>query len=91
MTGDQGHDPNTVPNIAMRLILPALITSLSLMTMTSAPSIIPLVVQLGSYVPPDEYKTLVLESVVKLFANKDRGTRMTLLDTLPEFADKHDK
>lgn len=58
---------------------------------TSAPSIVPLVVQLGSYVPPDEYKTLVLEPIVKLFSSPDRGTRMALLDALPEFADKLDK
>jgi hypothetical protein len=58
---------------------------------TSASSIIPLVIQLGTYVPSDEYRTLVLEPVVKLFANPDRGTRMALLDALPDFADKLDK
>lgn len=58
---------------------------------TSAPAIVPLVVQLGSYVQSDEYKALVLEPLVKLFANPDRGTRMALLDALPEFADKLDK
>lgn len=57
----------------------------------SAPSVIPLVIQLGTYVSSDEYKGLVLEPVVKLFANPDRGTRMALLDVLPEFADKLDK
>ena len=57
----------------------------------SAPSIVPLVIQLGTYVSSDEYKTLVLQPVVKLFANPDRGTRMALLDALPEFADKLDK
>ena len=77
---------------ATHLVLPALLNSLSLTTMSiSAPSIIPLVIQLGTYVPSEEYKTLVLEPVVKLFANPDRGTRMALLDALPEFADKLDK
>ena len=57
----------------------------------SAPSLIPLVIQLGTYVSSDEYRSLVLEPVVKLFANPDRGTRMALLDALPEFADKLDK
>ena len=57
----------------------------------SAPSIIPLVVQLGAYVSSDEYKSLVLEPIVKLFANPDRGTRMAILDVLPDFADKLDK
>ena len=77
---------------ATYLILPALLNSLTLTAMsTSAPSIIPLVIQLGTYVSADEYKTLLLEPVVKLFANPDRGTRMALLDALPEFADKLDK
>lgn len=77
---------------ATYLVLPALLNSLTLTTMaTSAPSIIPLVIQLGTYVPTDEYKTLVLEPVVKLFVNPDRGTRMALLDALPEFVDKLDK
>ncbi|KAH8997699.1 armadillo-type protein [Lactarius hatsudake] len=84
--------PTLPPTFSTRLILPALLNSLSLTTMTtSAPSIVPLVVQLGSYVLPDEYKTFVLEPLVKLFSNPDRGTRMALLDALPEFADKLDK
>ena len=57
----------------------------------SGPSIIPLVIQLGTYVSSDEYKSLVLEPVIKIFANPDRGTRMAILEVLPEFADKLDK
>lgn len=34
---------------------------------------------------------MVLEPVVKLFESPDRGTRMALLEALPEFADKLDK
>jgi SCY1-like protein 1 len=77
---------------ATHLVLPTLLNSLTLTAMsTSAPSIIPLVIQLGTYVSSDEYKGLVLEPVVKLFSNQDRGTRMALLDALPDFADKLDK
>src|ERR1700761_4000452 len=84
--------PTLPPTFSTRFILPTLLNSLTLTTMaTSAPSTVPLVVQLGTYVPPDEYKVLVLEPLVKLFANPDRGTRMALLDALPEFADKLDK
>jgi SCY1-like protein 1 len=84
--------PTLPPSFSTRLILPTLLNSLSLTTMTaSAPLTVPLVVQLGSYVPPDEYKALVLEPIVKLFTNPDRGTRMALLEALPEFADKLDK
>lgn len=84
--------PTLPPSFSTRLILPTLLNSLSLTTMTtSAPLTVPLVVQLGGYVPPDEYKALVLEPLVKLFSNPDRGTRMALLEALPEFADKLDK
>ncbi|KAH8984586.1 hypothetical protein EDB92DRAFT_1471114 [Lactarius akahatsu] len=48
----------------------------------NTPPIIPLVVLLV-YVPQDEYKTFILESVVKLFANPDRETRMVPPDVLP--------
>ncbi|KAH9993510.1 armadillo-type protein [Russula compacta] len=84
--------PTLPSTFAIHLVLPILLTSLTHTTMSiSAPSIIPLVIQLGTYVSSDEYKGLVLEPVVKLFANPDRGTRMALLDVLPEFADKLDK
>ncbi|KAI0248189.1 armadillo-type protein [Lactifluus subvellereus] len=84
--------PTLPPTFATHLVLPALLTSLTHATMSiSAPSIVPLVTQLGTYVSSDEYKSLVLQPVVKLFANPDRGTRMALLDALPEFADKLDK
>ena len=58
---------------------------------TSASAILPLVIQLGKSVSPDEYPKMVLEPVVKLFASPDRGTRMALLEALPEFADKLDQ
>jgi SCY1-like protein 1 len=58
---------------------------------SQASAIIPLVVQLGKNLPSEDYTQLVLEPVIKLFASTDRGTRMALLDTLPEFASKLDK
>lgn len=84
--------PTLPSTFATHLVLPTLLTSLTHTTMSvSAPSIIPLVIQLGTYVSSDEYRGLVLDPIVKLFANPDRGTRMALLDVLPEFADKLDK
>ncbi|KAI0291130.1 hypothetical protein BC826DRAFT_1023864 [Russula brevipes] len=84
--------PTLPSTFATHLVLPTLLTSLTHTTMSvSAPSTIPLVVQLGTYVSSDEYQGLVLDPIVKLFANPDRGTRMALLDVLPEFADKLDK
>ncbi|KAI9510088.1 armadillo-type protein [Russula earlei] len=84
--------PTLPSTFATHLVLPALLTSLThTSTSISAPSIVPLVIQLSTYVSSSEFKSLVLEPVVKLFANPDRGTRMALLDALPEFADKLDK
>lgn len=83
----------TLPSaFATHLILPSLLSSLGVPAMaTSASSILPLVIQLGKKVPSDEYSKMVLEPVITLFASPDRGTRMALLDALPEFADKLDK
>ncbi|KAI0043803.1 ARM repeat-containing protein [Auriscalpium vulgare] len=77
---------------ATHLVLPSLLTALSHTTMSSsAAAVLPLVIQLGNSVPPTEYPKTVLEPVVKLFASPDRGTRMALLDSLPDFAEKLDK
>jgi SCY1-like protein 1 len=46
---------------------------------------------LGKDLPADEYTATIIGPVVNLFATPDRGTRMALLDGLPEFADKLDK
>ena len=51
---------------------------------------LPLVFELGKAVPGSDYNTKVLQPVVKLFTSPDRGTRMALLDMLPEYAEKLD-
>lgn len=71
-------------------ILPSLLHSLSLPG-APASAILPLVLSIGRNVPPDRYKTIILEPVSKLFASPDRGTRMALLDGLPEYGEKLDK
>jgi SCY1-like protein 1 len=57
----------------------------------SAATILPLILQLGQNVPPEDYSTVILAPLIKLFASPDRGTRMALLDNLSEFADRLDK
>jgi hypothetical protein len=42
-------------------------------------------------VSPEDYPNVILAPLVKLFASPDRGTRMALLDHLPEYADRLDK
>ncbi|TFY50780.1 hypothetical protein EVG20_g11332 [Dentipellis fragilis] len=77
---------------AASLVLPSLINALSIPANTSiASTILPLVVQLGVNVPTEEYSATVLTPIVKLFASPDRGTRMALLDVLPEIAPRLDK
>ncbi|KAF8320793.1 hypothetical protein DL93DRAFT_2073508 [Clavulina sp. PMI_390] len=71
-------------------VLPTLVNALEFGG-ASAGSMLPLVFLLGHSVPPSDYATVVLGPVVKLFASPDRGTRMALLDHLPEYADKLDQ
>ncbi len=68
-------------------VLPSLVTVLD-HGGVSASSILPLVFQLGKLVAPDEYSSIVLGPIVKLFATPDRGTRVALIEHLPEFVDK---
>lgn len=71
-------------------VLPSLVNALEFGG-ASAANIIPLLLQLGENASPEEYPTVVLAPLVKLFASPDRGTRMALLDHLPQFSEKIDK
>jgi SCY1-like protein 1 len=71
-------------------VLPSLLHSLSLPTAPSS-AMLPLVLELGKLVPEKEYGKLVLDPVVKLYTSPDRGTRMALLEGLPEYSDKMDQ
>ncbi|KAI0371108.1 ARM repeat-containing protein [Pilatotrama ljubarskyi] len=71
-------------------VLPALISALEFGG-ASAATILPLVLQFGKNVPPEDYPNVILTHLVKLYTSPDRGTRMALLDHLPEYADKLDK
>lgn len=77
------------PEFASNRVLPVLISALDFGG-ASAASILPLVFELGKTVPGSDYNVKVLQPVVKLFASPDRGTRMALLDMLPEYAEKLD-
>lgn len=78
------------PEFTQHKVLPVLLTSLG-HGGTSASAILPVVLALGKDLPPSDYTANIVGPVVNLFANPDRGTRMALLDGLPEFADKLDK
>ncbi|THH30408.1 hypothetical protein EUX98_g3776 [Antrodiella citrinella] len=71
-------------------VLPALASALEFGG-ASAAAILPLVLQLGRNVAPQDYGSVIMVHLVKLFASPDRGTRMALLDHLSEYADKLDK
>ena len=84
--------PTLPPTFATRLVLPSLLSSLDLPAMAhQASAIVPVAILLGKNVDSDDYIKIVLEPVIKLFASPDRGTRMALLEVLPEFAPKLDK
>ncbi|KAG9031938.1 hypothetical protein FRB95_002074 [Tulasnella sp. JGI-2019a] len=70
-------------------ILPSLLTSLE-HGGASASQVLPLALQLSKHLPAAEYNSIVSTALIKLFASPDRGTRMALLDNLPEYADKLD-
>ncbi|KAG1717547.1 hypothetical protein EDB19DRAFT_1900024 [Suillus lakei] len=40
---------------------------------------------------PDDYGLIIVAPLAKLFASADRGTRIVLLDSLPDFTEKLDK
>jgi SCY1-like protein 1 len=78
------------PEFASHRILPSLVSALEFGG-ASASTILPLVLQLGKNVSPEDYPSVVLASLIKLYTSPDRGTRMALLDHLAEYADKLDK
>ncbi|KAL5506966.1 CEX1 [Sanghuangporus vaninii] len=78
------------PEFASHRVLPSLVSALEFGGAT-ANTILPIVLQLGVHASPTDYPTIVLTPVTKLFASPDRGTRMALLEHLPEYADKLDK
>ena len=78
------------PEFASFKVLPSLIAALEFGG-ASAASIIPLVLQFGGNVSPDDYPKLILGPIVKLYASPDRNIRLALLEHLPQYADKLDK
>lgn len=86
----QGSVAAFPPEFAAYKVLPSLVSALEFGGAAAA-SILPLVLQIGRGVPEDEYAGAILAPLLKLYASADRGTRMALLDALPEYADKLDK
>ncbi|KAG2063069.1 hypothetical protein BDR04DRAFT_1146361 [Suillus decipiens] len=78
------------PEFISYQILPCLASALKFGG-TSAATIVPLVLQFGKSVAPDDYGLVTAAPLVKLFVSADCGTRIALLDSLPDFAEKLDK
>jgi len=78
------------PEFVSYRVLPCLVSALEFGG-ASAATIVPLVLQFGINVAPDDYGTIIITPLVKLFASPDRGTRIALLEALPDFAEKLDK
>lgn len=77
------------PEFAANRVVPALISALEFGG-ASAATLLPLVLEMGKSLPPAEHSNRILGPLVKLYATPDRGTRMALLDTLPEYAERLD-
>lgn len=71
-------------------MLPSLVSALEFGG-ASAATILPLVLQFGKNVRPEDYAEAILAPLIKLFASPDRGIRMALLEHLAEYADKLDQ
>jgi hypothetical protein len=82
--------PSFPPEFSSFKILPSLIQALEFGG-ASAASIIPLLLQLGENISPEDYPSVVLAPLIKLFSSPDRGIRLTLLDDLSKYADALDK
>ncbi|KAF9528532.1 ARM repeat-containing protein [Crepidotus variabilis] len=78
------------PEFASNRILPSLLSALEYGGANAA-TILPLVLQFGTNVTPEDYPKLILTHIIKLYGSPDRGTRMALLEHLPEYIDKLDK
>ncbi|KAG1738786.1 hypothetical protein EDB19DRAFT_1982454 [Suillus lakei] len=78
------------PEFVSYRVLPCLASALEFGG-ASAATIVPLILQFGKNVAPDDYGSIIVAPLVKLFASADRGTRIALLDSLPDFAEKLDK
>jgi len=78
------------PEFASHRVLPSLLSALEFGGASGA-IILPLVLQFGNNVDPEDYAKVILVPITKLFASPDRGTRMALLEHLPEYVDKLDK
>ena len=78
------------PEFIAHRVVPSLVSAIEFGG-ASASGIVPLVVQFGTNVAPDDYPTVVLAPIIKLYTSTDRATRIVLLDNLPQYADKLDK
>ncbi|KAF9559894.1 ARM repeat-containing protein [Agrocybe pediades] len=78
------------PEFASYRVLPSLLSALEFGGATAA-TILPLVLQFGANTSPEEYPKVILAPIIKLYASPDRGTRMALLEHLPQYVDKLDK
>ncbi|EJD37516.1 ARM repeat-containing protein [Auricularia subglabra TFB-10046 SS5] len=71
-------------------VLPSLVSALEFGGANAA-ALLPLVLAIGKLEPPESKDARWLAAVVKLFASADRGTRMALLEHMPEYADRLDQ
>ncbi|WAQ86687.1 hypothetical protein PtA15_7A415 [Puccinia triticina] len=70
-------------------VLPSLVQSFD--HGADGPTLLPLAISISSSLSPAEFSTIVLQSLIKIFASPDRAIRLSLLELLPQYVDHLDR
>ncbi|KNE89963.1 SCY1 protein kinase [Puccinia striiformis f. sp. tritici PST-78] len=70
-------------------VLPSLVQSFD--HGADGPTLLPLAISISSSLSQAEFSTIVLQSLVKIFASPDRAIRLSLLELLPQYVDHLDR
>ncbi|KAA1077660.1 hypothetical protein PGT21_015179 [Puccinia graminis f. sp. tritici] len=70
-------------------VLPSLVQSFD--HGADGPTLLPLAISISSSLSQAEFSTIVLQSLIKIFASPDRAIRLSLLELLPQYVDHLDR
>jgi SCY1-like protein 1 len=59
-------------------------------SLIGGPPLLPLILQLSTPIPSQEFTSQILPAIVRMFASPDRAMRVALLENLDHFKDKLD-
>lgn len=76
------------PEFTRYKVLPSLVKAFEFGP--GGPALLPLILSLGTTLPPAEFSSSITQPLVRMFATPDRAMRMALLEGLPQYAEKLD-